>query len=133
MDKLKVLIVDDDVTICKVLNMAFEDEGFDVTVAMTAEEALLHINQKPFYLCILDLHLPGMSGLDLAKEIRNIHPVAILFAITGYASSFHLKECRLAGFEDYFVKPFDLGTILDAAHGALSRIERWHEMSRGVV
>jgi DNA-binding response OmpR family regulator len=73
----------------------------------------------------LDLNLPGMNGMDLCRRIKKDKPMAIVFAVTGYASLFELVDCREAGFDDYFKKPVDMKSLVKAANDAFERIDRW--------
>ncbi|MBU0484470.1 MAG: response regulator [Proteobacteria bacterium] len=120
----KILVVDDEVVIREMLNKAFTKMGYKVVLAASAEEAL-EILQPDTQVMFLDLKLPGMDGIELCRRIRQIHPVACIFAITGYASLFELSDCREAGFDDYFTKPVKLEMLFIAAQTAFEKIERW--------
>jgi len=73
----------------------------------------------------LDLNLPGMNGVELCRKIRKDRPIAVIHAITGYASLFELTDCREAGFDDYFTKPADMEMLLTAAQNAFEKVDRW--------
>ncbi len=73
----------------------------------------------------LDLKLPDMNGIDLCKRIRRDNLVAVIYAITGYTNYYTLMDCRAAGFDDFFVKPVDMKTLLRATKDAFEKIERW--------
>lgn len=130
MVKKRILVVDDEATMRDLLSTAFEDDGYEVVTAESAEEALEILKERSFHVQFLDLQLPGMNGLDLCREIRPNNPVAILFAMTGYASVFHLVDCREAGFDDYFVKPFDVKLLKQVTSQAFERIDRWRRGGR---
>ncbi len=124
----KILIVDDEEIIRDLLEKAFKREGYDPYIAKDAEEALSLLEQvNDINVMFLDLKLPGMNGIELCKLIRNENPMAITYAITGYASLAELAKCRNAGFEDYFSKPVELKIIFKAAENAFEKIERWGE------
>jgi CheY-like chemotaxis protein len=127
MIKKTVLVVDDEDIIRVVFSKAFMKEGYHVKVAATAEEALQIMADSPADVAFLDLKLPGMSGVDLCREIRRLWPWCIAIAVTAYASVFELVSCREAGFEDYFIKPVDMEQLLESAADAFKRIERWKE------
>jgi CheY-like chemotaxis protein len=78
-----------------------------------------------FWVFFLDLNLPGMNGVDLCRQIRHQYPMAIVYAVTGYASLFELSECRDAGFEDYFTKPASISDLTEAADNAFKKLARW--------
>ena len=82
---------------------------------------------EDFQVMFLDLNLPGMSGEDLCKQIRKEQPFAIIYAVTGYTSTFEKADCRKAGFDDHFSKPVELKSLYKAAEDAFEKIERWKE------
>ena len=123
----KILVVDDEKMIHDMLSKALTREGYDVICAESAEEALTLLQQEKIHVMFLDLKLPGMNGLELCRHIRKDNPMAIIYAITGYASLFELSDCRDAGFEDYFTKPVDLKTLFKAASDAFDKINRWEK------
>ncbi|MGD9124395.1 MAG: response regulator, partial [Desulfarculaceae bacterium] len=120
-----ILVVDDEKSIRDVISEAFEEAGYKVLSAGSAEAALEMLAGKNISVMFLDLRLPGMSGVELGRRIKKENPIACLFAITGYVSLFDLADCREAGFEDYFVKPVRLATLLKAAEQAFDKLERW--------
>ena len=124
MDK-KILVVDDEEPVRDLLSMAFNRDGYTVVCAATAEEALEILRKQSIEVMFLDLKLPGMSGLDLCRLIRNQDPIACIFALTGYTFSFDLLQCRQAGFDDCFAKPVRLSILLKTAKDGFEKIERW--------
>lgn len=125
MFKKNILVVEDEEMIRNLLKEAFSRAGHTVRTAESAEAALKTLAAEKFWVMLLDLKLPGMSGVELCRKIRNDYPLAILFAVTGYASLFELSECREAGFDDYFTKPVTLSLLLEAVNRAFERLERW--------
>jgi DNA-binding response OmpR family regulator len=125
MSDKKILVVDDEKAIISLLKQAFSRAGFEVRPAESAEEALKVLEQEDIAVMFLDLNLPGMNGMDLCRRIKKDKPMAIVFAVTGYASLFELADCREAGFDDYFKKPVDMKSLVRAANEAFERIDRW--------
>ncbi len=121
----KILVVDDEKTVRDVLEEAFVKASHTVRCADSAEDCLEALKQENIQVMFLDLRLPGMNGVDLCKQIRKDKPIAVLYAMTGYTSLFELADCRDAGFDDYFTKPFDLKVVLKAADDAFDKIHRW--------
>jgi len=76
---------------------------------------------------VFDLNMPGLSGIELCRQVKHERPMDQVFALTGYASLFELSECREAGFEDYFKKPTDLDMLKDAVHQAFEKRSRWRK------
>ena len=124
MNEKKILVVDDEELIRKLLQRAFEKEGYTVRTANDAIEALDILKHESFQVMLLDLNLPGMSGFELCKRIRNDFPESSIFAITGYASLFELADCRKAGFDEYFTKPLDIEHLSRAIQHAFQGVAR---------
>lgn len=123
--EMTLLIVDDEEQILKMLNVLFSNNGYKVLAAGSAEEALEVLRQESVMVMFLDLKLPGMSGIELCKQIRKENQIAVIHALTGYTNFFGLLECRAAGFDDFFIKPVALPLLLKAAESAFEKIERW--------
>jgi DNA-binding response OmpR family regulator len=128
MGQNKILIVDDEKAIVSLMEQAFSRAGFEVRSAQSGEEALELLKQNRIQVMFLDLNMPGMDGIQLCKEIRKDMPMAMIFAVTGYASLFELTDCREAGFDDYFKKPVNIKTLVKTAEDALEKINRWKKM-----
>ena len=127
MNKRKILVVDDEKQILSLYGEVFRLAGFEVHSAETAEDAYELFKKEKFWVLFLDLNLPGMNGVELCKKLKSEYPMIVPFAVTGYASLFELSDCREAGFEDYFIKPVSLSTLVEAAEMAFKKIERWKE------
>ena len=127
MDK-KILIVDDEISIRKMMEKAFLRAGFTPVLAESAEEALEILSDNGINIMFLDLKLPGMNGIDLCRKVKKNNPIAIIFSMTGYSSIFELAECRDAGFDDYFIKPIDISVLINAAENAYEKLSRWKKV-----
>ncbi len=123
----RILVVDDEEGIRFILEKAFAKEGYEVTSAESAEKALEILHEEIFPVQFIDLQLPGMNGIELCKKIRKDNPTSILIAITGYASVFQIVEARDAGFDDYFLKPFQVNDLVSAVKEAFKRLDRWRK------
>jgi DNA-binding response OmpR family regulator len=123
--KKRILLVDDEVTVLKMMTKAFTRAGYEVETAESAEEAMELIKTYKYMVFFLDLNLPGMNGIDLCRRIRKNNPLTILYAVTGFATTFEVFDCRQAGFEDYFTKPVELKKLLEAAEQAFQKLARW--------
>ena len=125
MTEKKILIVDDEPYTREMLKDAFEIEQYIVLTAESGEEALNILKKETIHVMFLDLKLQGMSGVELCREVRKNIPVAIIYAITGFASFFQIEDCLGAGFNDYFIKPVSLDVLFKAAGEAFEKLERW--------
>ncbi|MDA8123573.1 MAG: response regulator [Deltaproteobacteria bacterium] len=126
MRERKILLVDDEVPILRMLEEAFQMEGYEVLTAESAEKALELLARESVMVMFLDLKLPGMSGIDLCRQIRKENQFAVIYALTGYSNFFGLLECRAAGFDDFFLKPVGLEVLYKAAGDAFEKVERWN-------
>lgn len=116
--KPSVLIVDDEKRVRQVCNQMLRQEGFDVAQAENAEVGLAKIDQRHFDIILLDLLMPGMSGLEALVHIRARHPDTVVIVITGYATLDHAVEAMKNGAFDFISKPFspqDLRIVITKA------------------
>ena len=125
MSTKKILIVDDEEAITNLMTLVFSREGYEVKTAENGEQALKIIQKENIHVIITDLNMPEMNGIKLCRAIRKTVPMAMIFAMTGYASLFELAECREAGFDDYFVKPVNIKTLVKTAENAFEKLNRW--------
>ena len=123
----KILVVDDEPIIRDLFDQSLSADGYTVRLAEGGEEALGILKQEPISVIFLDLKLFGMNGIELCRQIRANHPLAVINAITGWAALFEIEECREAGFDDYFVKPVDMALISRAVAHAFDKLERWQK------
>lgn len=117
--------MDDEPSIRDLFSSALNRKGYQAITAVSGEDALEILENQSILVMFLDLNLPGMDGIELCREIMKTLPIAIAFAVTGYASRFQLSDCKQAGFEDYFTKPVPIKHIFAAAQHAFDKLERW--------
>ncbi len=125
MKQNKVLIVDDEEAILLLFEKALSRAGFQVRTAMSGEQALEVLENEKISVIFSDLNMEQMDGIELCKKIKKERPMTIMFAMTGYASLFELADCRDAGFDDYFKKPFKIPILIKAAENAFEKMNRW--------
>jgi CheY-like chemotaxis protein len=104
-----VLIVEDDPANMKLLSFVLAAHGYDVRNAADAEEALVILNGFTPRLVLMDLELPGMSGLDLTRKLKAdpVNRVAVILAVTAAAMKGDEARAIDAGCDGYITKPFD--------------------------
>ncbi|HMK65270.1 MAG TPA: sigma-54 dependent transcriptional regulator [Thermodesulfobacteriota bacterium] len=101
----RLLIVEDEDTLRESLKRVFQREGYQVEAVMSAEVALEHFEEASFDLIITDIILPGITGIELLKRVKEISPEQIVIIVTAYASLETAVETLRAGAFDYIVKP----------------------------
>ena len=101
----KVLIVEDDESLRRVTQLHLDKLGFATSATETAEQALRMLEESPYDVLLTDLHLPGMSGVDLLKRVKMDNPDMIVIVITGYGTVASAVEAMKSGAYDYVTKP----------------------------
>ena len=119
-DAAHLLVVDDDRRIRELLNRYLADQGFRVTVAGDADEARRKLQGLDFDLIVMDVMMPGESGLALTQSLRSIKTVPIIM-LTALAESMARIEGLEAGADDYLPKPFDPRELVLRINNILKR------------
>ncbi len=107
-DRPTLLIVDDDSTFCTVLANAMTKRGFNITCAHTVEQALEFAEACTPEYAVIDLRLPGTSGLALVEKLKALDPGTRIVMLTGYASIATAVEAIKLGATHYLAKPVDV-------------------------
>lgn len=129
--KANVLLVDDEEQFLKVFSQRLEGKGLKVDTSTTGEEALKKVKGKDFDAIILDLVMPGMSGIETLKRIRSENPDLQIILLTGHATVEKGVEAMKTGAVDFLEKPADLNKILEKVAEAKRKrvllVEKKHE------
>ena len=118
-----MLVVEDDARIRVALHLALEEEGHHVVEAGSAEEALGLFRREPADVVLVDVVLPGMSGLDLCRELRKTSDAPIVM-VTARADTHDVVAGLEAGADDYVTKPFVVKELAARIRSALRRARR---------
>jgi len=102
----KILVVDDEETVCGSVKKVLSRKGYDVSEALTVDDAIALIKEMTFDLVITDLMIPGTSGMELLQLIRDHYPELDVIMITGYASIESAVKATRLGAAAYLPKPF---------------------------
>ncbi len=102
-----IMVVDDEETICEALMAWFVKDGYKVETALSGDEALKRLQDKPFDIFIVDLKMPGMDGIELLSRIKEKLSDAVVVMITAHGSIQTAVEAMKRGAIDYLCKPFD--------------------------
>ncbi len=111
--KADVLLVDDEEQFLKVLSKRMEGRGLKVDTATSGEDAIKRVHGKEFDAIVLDLAMPGMSGIETLKRIRSENPDVQIIMLTGHGSLEKGVEAIKAGAVDFLEKPADMSKIME--------------------
>lgn len=129
-ESAKILIVDDELPVCKSIASALAAHEFDVSTVLSADEALHILSEQSFDVVITDLMMPGISGMELLEKTRASHPDTTVIMITGYPSVRSAVQAVKLGAFDYLPKPFTPNELRSLVLRALAaRTARKHEDS----
>jgi two-component system response regulator RegA len=112
-----ILLVDDDEVLRERLAQAIRARGYEVKTAGNAAEALREVAIESPEMAVLDLKMPGMSGLELLRELRQLDPATRVLMLTGYGSIATAVQAVREGAVGYLPKPADADEILAALMG----------------
>ena len=130
---MNLLVVEDDPRVADFLARGLRAEGYLITVARTGPEGLELGRSQPFDLIVLDLMLPGLSGLEVCQELRArqvLTPILMLTALD--TTEDKIKGLRL-GADDYLTKPFDVDELLARIEALIRRKRGFTADSRQLV
>jgi two-component system KDP operon response regulator KdpE len=117
----KVLIVDDEPSIRRVIRTTFGTLGFDIAEAVTGEQALPLLRSASFDAVLLDVNMPGMGGLEACREIRRQFPLISVLMLTVRDTEDDKVEALNAGADDYVTKPFPIRELVARVRAAVRR------------
>ncbi len=114
----RVLVVDDDEDTCSGFADILEDLGYVVDVAHRSQEALALVSERPARIVLVDYRLPGMTGVELFKRMRQIRSNVEGLLVTGWASPDVTSEAVSSGLQCVIEKPVDFPVLLSRIEGA---------------
>ncbi|OGW37293.1 MAG: hypothetical protein A2X58_08145 [Nitrospirae bacterium GWC2_56_14] len=117
----RLLIVEDEDTLCESLQRVFIRDGYDVDIADSAESAFKLLEHRSYDLIITDIILPGISGIELLTNYRKTNPAQKVIVITAYASLTTAVESLKAGACDFIIKPLMHEEMKKAVRKALDK------------
>jgi DNA-binding response OmpR family regulator len=117
--KSTILVVDDNQDIRDLITLILEDEGYPVLIAPEGEAALSLISHHDPDLVLLDVMMPGRSGIEILKEIRGAHSSMPVVMITAKSQGVDIDRAVEAGATSYIVKPFRANILLEKIQSLL--------------
>jgi len=121
MNKARILVIDDEIGICEGIQRALSPEGFQVDTAFTGEEGLSKVRQNGYDIVLLDIMIPGVSGIDLIAAVHEHDPEIVCIIVTGYATVELAVRSIKEGAYDFLTKPFTVDDLLLAVNQGVER------------
>ena len=119
--KIRILVVDDELSMREFLSILLEREGYDVSVAASAAEALRMMESALFDLVLSDVNMPGLSGIELLGRIKELSPETAVLILTAFSTSEQAVEAMKLGAYDYIGKPFKNEEVKQLVKNALEK------------
>ena len=119
----KLLLVDDEEGIRKVLSLSLQSDGYDVTTAESGQQALKLFQKEFFPIVLTDLKMPGLDGLEVLKAIKEINPDSEVILLTGHGDMESAIQSLQLGASDFINKPVSDQVLLVALNRAQQRLE----------
>ncbi len=117
----KVLIVDDEAGLREMLVFGLTDRGYDVSVAADGDAGISMVETRPFDLVVSDIMMPGTSGVEVLKRIKEVQPTTEVIMATGFATLETAIESMKSGAYDFIPKPYELDQLCAVFGRALER------------
>ena len=124
-----ILVVDDERSVTDLLYEDLAEEGYNCVTTPTGEEALKKLSMDNFDAMLLDLKLPGISGMDVLKEAKSTHPETAVIVVTAAGDAQTAVEAMKIGAIDYITKPFELERVNSSVEAALKAKTVWRDKS----
>jgi DNA-binding NtrC family response regulator len=119
----RILVIDDEVDMLMLLRMIIEDNtDYEVETTNSPSESIKLLKEKPFDLIITDLKMPGMDGMELFDEFKEIAPEIPVIIITAYGSIETADEAMKKGVAEFIAKPFRKESILFTVNRVLELV-----------
>ena len=130
MDKMKIMLVDDEERFLSTTSRLLERKGYDAVTASSGAEALAKIGSGNIHIVILDVKMPGMDGMETLKIIKREFPLVEVIMLTGHGTIESAVEGLKSGATDYLVKPADIDELINKAEEAFDKRLRLEEKIR---
>jgi two-component system KDP operon response regulator KdpE len=132
-DAAKLLIVDDEPALRKVLRTSLAASGFDVSEARNGEEALASLRREPADVVLLDINMPGMTGIEVCGKIRSLWAKIGVIMVTVRDAEEDKVRALEAGADDFIAKPYKLREMVARLHAVLRRLGKPRDASEKIL
>jgi DNA-binding NtrC family response regulator len=110
--KASILIVDDDISLCKTMTLILGRKGYVVTTAQDGLEAIERVKERPFDMTFVDIKMPLMNGVETYRRIKKIRPEAVVMMMTAYAVEDLVQKALQEGAYGITYKPLDIERVV---------------------
>ena len=117
-EKGSILIVDDNVSLCKTMAMVLRRKGYTVVTAKDGSEAIERVNERPFDMIFMDIKMPLMNGVEVFKRIKKTRPEAVVVMMTAYSVEELVQEALQEGAYGILYKPLDIEQVIGLIESA---------------
>lgn len=121
MEKMKLLLVDDETRYLETTQKLIERKGYKVWTASSGEKALQTMAAHNIHVVVLDVKMPGMDGNETLKQIKELYPLTEVIMLTGHATVDSAIDGLKSGAWDYLMKPADIEDIIEKAELAFQK------------
>jgi DNA-binding NtrC family response regulator len=130
MDKMKLMLVDDEERLLSSIAKLLSKKGIDVVTATSGAEAIEKLNHQNIHVVILDVKMPGMDGNETLVEIKRLFPMVEVIMLTGHATVESAVDGLKFGATDYLMKPIGIDELIQKAEEAFEKRVRLEEKIR---
>ena len=130
MEKMKIMLVDDEERFLTTTQKLLTKKGIDVVTAASGTEALEVLKGRHIHVVILDVKMPGMDGNETLKQIKTHFPLVEVIMLTGHATVESAIDGLKSGASDYLMKPTDINELIKKATEAFEKRQRLEEKIR---
>lgn len=123
----RIIVIDDEEGMCWAVARALQEEGYFVRTAPSGPDGLTLVEREGADLVLLDIRMPRMSGLEVLKRIKLLHPAMPVIIMTGFGSMPTALEAIEKGAAGYIPKPFNIDDLKAAVRKALATGNHWIE------
>lgn len=119
---IKVLVIDDDPSICKTVSLLLEDNGYSPRAFTNPDEAIKTAEQESYQVALIDLRMPAMDGVEVVEQLKKIDERMSCIVMTAYPDLDSATETMRRGTCDYIAKPFKQDELVQAIDRACQRM-----------
>jgi DNA-binding NtrC family response regulator len=132
--EINILIADDDIVICNMLEILFKNKpNINTDIVQDGLEALRQLKRKTYQIVISDIDMPGMTGTDLLKEIKNYNGMIQVIIITSHPTLSNILDAIRRGAFDIFFKPIDIKSLLASIDEIIIKLNKWNRLLKRAI